>query len=96
MAISLEMLKSLRDIDCPSHITRFMETRNAMFLKNDLISESDGSWNFVLERDHLNMSPPISSDRFIVVHNMPTVQTHLEPSIIKIPQVDYAPVDLDV
>ena len=37
---------------CPSHSTRFVESRNAKFLENDLISGSDQSLDFIPEKDH--------------------------------------------
>lgn len=61
-----------------------------------MISGSVRSWNFVLERDHLNTPSPISSDKLIMVHNMSIVQTHVDPSVIEISYVDHDPVNLDV
>ena len=37
---------------CPSHIMRIVESRNAKFLENDLISGSDQTKNIVSEKDH--------------------------------------------
>ena len=37
---------------CPSHNTRIVESRNAKFLENDLISESDQFQDIVYEKDH--------------------------------------------
>ena len=37
---------------CPSHNTRIMESRNAKFLENDLISGSDQFQDIVSEKDH--------------------------------------------
>ena len=37
---------------CPSHNTRIVESRNAKFLENDLISRSDKIRNIVSENDH--------------------------------------------
>ena len=39
---------------CPSHNTRIVESRNAKFLKNDLISGSDRFQDVVCERDHID------------------------------------------
>ena len=36
----------------PSHSTRIVESRNAKFLENDLISGSDQTRNIVFEKDH--------------------------------------------
>ena len=35
---------------CPSHITRIVESRNAKFIENDLISGSDKFQNIVFEK----------------------------------------------
>ena len=37
---------------CTSHITRIVESRNAKFLENDLISGSDQFHDIVSEKDH--------------------------------------------
>ena len=37
---------------CPSHSTRIVESRNAKFLENDLISGSDQFQDIVSEKDH--------------------------------------------
>ena len=37
---------------CPSHNTRIVESRNAKFLKNDLISGSDQFQDIAFEKDH--------------------------------------------
>ncbi|RVW58749.1 hypothetical protein CK203_116857 [Vitis vinifera] len=61
---------------CPSHSTRIVESRNAKFLKNDLISGSDRFQDVVCERDHIDAQPSTLSDRLIVIHNVPQVQTN--------------------
>ena len=58
----------------PSHNTRIVESRNAKFLKNDLISGSDRFQDVVCERDHIDAQPSTLSDRLIVIHNVPQVQ----------------------
>jgi hypothetical protein len=79
---------------CPSHITRIVESRNAKFLENDLISESDQTRNIVSENDHSESQPSTSSDRLIIVYNTPQVQTGVEQPIIEVPQiVDDIPID---
>ena len=52
-----------------------MESRNAKFLKNDLISGSDWFQDVVCERDHIDAQPSTLSDRLIVIHNSLQVQT---------------------
>ena len=42
---------------CPSHSTRIVESRNAKFLENDLISGSDQTRNIVSEKDHSESQP---------------------------------------
>ena len=50
-----------------------MESRNAKFLENDLISGSDQFQDIVSEKDHYEGQPFGSSDRLIVIHT-PQVQ----------------------
>ena len=47
---------------CPSHNTKVVESRNAEFLENDLISGSDQTRNIVSEKDHSKSQPFTSSD----------------------------------
>ena len=71
-----------------------MESRNAKFLENDLISGSDLSHNIVSEKDHINSQPSTSSDRLIFIHNTPQIQTSVRQPIIENPQAaDNNPVD---
>ena len=58
---------------CPSHSTRIVESRNAMFFENDLISGSDQTRNIVSEKDHSDFQPSTSSDRLVIVHSTPQV-----------------------
>jgi len=61
---------------CPSHNIRIVKSRNTKFLENDLISGSDQLKNiFFFEKDHSESQPSISSDRLVIVHNIPRVQT---------------------
>ena len=79
---------------CPSHSTRIVESRNAKFLENDLISGSDHSQNIISGKDHVNAQPSCSSDRLIVIHNTPQVPTGVRQTIIEVPQLaDNNPVD---
>ena len=78
----------------PSHITRIVESRNEKFLENDLISGSDQTRNIVSEKDHSESQPSTSSDRLVIVHSTPQVQTGVEQPIVEIPQAaDDIPVD---
>ena len=43
---------------CPSHSTRIVESRNAKFLENDLISGSDQSQNIILRKIILILNLP--------------------------------------
>jgi len=72
---------------CPYHITRIMESRNAKFLENDLISEIDQTRNIVSENDHSESQPSTSSDKLIIIYNTPQVQTDIEQPIIEVPQI---------
>ena len=60
---------------CPSHNIRIVESKNAKFLKNDLISRSNRFQDVVCERDHIDAQPSTLSDRLIVIHNALQVQT---------------------
>ena len=71
----------------PFHSSGILELRNAKFLENDLINGSDRSQNIISEKDHLNAQPSTSSDRLIVIHNTPQVQTSVVQSIVEVPQV---------
>ena len=71
----------------PSHNTRIMESRNAKFLENDLISGSDRFQDIVSEKDHIDAQPSTSSDRLIVIQNAPQVQTGDRQPIIEAPQI---------
>ncbi|KAL0386514.1 UNVERIFIED_CONTAM: hypothetical protein Slati_4598400 [Sesamum latifolium] len=80
---------------CPSNSTRIVESRNAKFFKDDLISGNDKRLSIRSNLDHSESQPSTSSNGLIVVvHNTPTVQTHVEQPIQTVPQVDdHEPVD---
>ena len=63
---------------CPSHNTRIVESRNAKFIKYDLVNGSDQFKNIVSNIDHTESQPSTSSDRLFIVHNTPQVQTGVE------------------
>ena len=70
-----------------------MESRNAKFLENDLISGSDQFQDIVSENDHYEDRPSSSSDRLIVIHT-PQVQPSVRQSVPKVPHTaDIDPVD---
>ena len=54
---------------CPSHSTRIVESRNAKFMKYDLVSGSDQFRNIVFDIDHTKSQSSTLSDRLFVVHN---------------------------
>uniref|UniRef100_A0A2N9GQF3 Integrase catalytic domain-containing protein n=1 Tax=Fagus sylvatica TaxID=28930 RepID=A0A2N9GQF3_FAGSY len=66
--------------------TRIVESRNAKFLENDLISGSDQTRNIVSENDHSESQPSTSSDRLGIVYSTPQVQTGVEQPIIEVLQ----------
>ena len=68
---------------CPSHNTRFVESRNAKFLEDNLVSGSAQSQDIVSEIDQ----PSTSGDRLIIVHNTPQVPLDVGHLIIEIPQI---------
>lgn len=53
---------------CSSNKTRIVESRNAKFLKNDLICETDHSRDITLNKTHYEVELSRSSDRPIVIH----------------------------
>ena len=61
-----------------------MESRNAKFLENDLISGSDQSQNIGFEKDHSDAQT--ASDRLIVISNTPRVQEHVKQPVLEVPQ----------
>ena len=71
-----------------------MESRNAKFLENDLNNGSDQTRNIVSEKDHSESQPSTPSDRLVIFHSTPQVQTGVEQPIVEVPQVvDDIPVD---
>ena len=70
---------------CPLHSTRIVESINAKFLENDLISGSYQFHDITFEKDHYEAQSSGSSDRSIVIHT-PQVQTGVRQPIIQVPQ----------
>ncbi|KAA8529977.1 hypothetical protein F0562_034419 [Nyssa sinensis] len=71
---------------CPFHTTRIVESRNAKFLQNNLISGRDHLRNTIFENDHSANQPSTLSNRLIIVHNTPSVQIGVDQPVIEVPQ----------
>ena len=69
---------------CPSYHTRFMESRNAKFLENGLISGRDLSQNICLEKDHSDTQLTNSENQVIVIHNVPQDQSNIMILVVDI------------
>ena len=70
-----------------------MESRNAKFLENGLISGSDKFQDIVSEKDHYEGQPSGSSDRLIVIH-IPQVQPSVRQPFLEVPHIaNIDPVD---
>ena len=75
---------------CPSQNTRIVESRNAKFLVNDLFSGSDQSQSIVSKKNQSSAS----SERLVIIHSTPQVQTRVEQVIVEVPQAtENNPVD---
>ena len=72
---------------CPSHSTRIVESRNAKFLENDMISRRDRFRDLIPIHDHIETQPSTSYDRLVIVNNTPQVPISVEQPIIEVPQV---------
>ena len=70
---------------CPSHTIRFVESRNAKFLENDIISGSDLPRNTISKKNH--PEPFTSSNRLVITHKTPQVQLGVEQPITEVPQI---------
>ena len=78
---------------CPSNSTRIVESRNAKFLENDLISGSDQTQNLDSGNDQSGSQASTSSQRLVVIY-APQVQPGIEQQVIQDPQVvDHDQVD---
>ena len=73
---------------CPSYHTRFVESRNAKFLENDLISGRDLSQNICLEKDHSDTQLTTSENQVIVIHNVPQDQSNIMTPVVDIQQTE--------
>ena len=65
-----------------------MESRNAKFLENNLISGRDLSQNISLEKDHNNTQPFTSDNQVIVIHNVPQDQSDIVTLVVAIQQAE--------
>ena len=72
---------------CPSYSTRIVESRNAKFLENDMISGRDRFRDLILVHDHIETQTSMSYDRLVIIHNTPQVPISVEQLIIEFPQV---------
>ena len=78
---------------CPSHSTSIVESRNAKFLKYDLVCGSDQFRNIVSDIDHTESQPSTSSDKLFVIHNIPQVQMGVEQTIVEVqPIIENQPI----
>ena len=64
-----------------------VESRNAKFLENDMISGRDRFRDLILVHDHIETQPSTLYDRLVIVHNTPQVPISVEQPIIEVPQV---------
>ena len=69
---------------CPSYSTRIVESRNAKFLENDVISGSDQPLDLGLEQDH--EVTPDTSLKLIVSHEDHQDLENIEQTIIEEPR----------
>ena len=82
----------------PSHSTTIVESRNAKFLENDLISGIDKfrgilSSDIVSNKDHYEVQPSSSNYRLIYI-NTPQVQMGIRQLIAEVPQpAEIDPID---
>ena len=71
---------------CPSYSTRIVESRNANFLENDLISGSNQFQDTGSNKSQIDAEPSTSSDRLIVIQSTPQDQMGIRQSVIEVPQ----------
>ena len=60
---------------CPSYSTRIVESRNAKFLENDMISGRDRFRDLIPIHDHIETQPSTPYDRLVIVH----ITRHVTP-----------------
>ena len=71
----------------PSHSTRIVESRNAKFLENDMISGRDRFRDLIPVHNHIETQPSTSYERLVIVHHTPQVPISVEQPIIEVPQI---------
>ena len=70
---------------CPSHTTRFVESRNVEFLEKDLVIGSDRTQVTFSKNDHLDIQTSTPSEKLIIIHSAPqtvVIQPIIETLII--------------
>jgi Reverse transcriptase (RNA-dependent DNA polymerase) len=75
---------------CPSQTTRFVESRNAKFLENDLISGSDQSHDLVSDNDHIIETIPANHGGTLVIQNTYPVGVNVEHIGVPHQDIDHA------
>ena len=70
-----------------SYYTKIVESRNAKYLENDLISGRDQPHDSILERDHCDFQPSTSGSQVIVILNPPSVGSSIVELTVEIQQV---------
>jgi len=73
-------------IYCPSNSTRIVESRNAKFPENDLISGSNQFQDTGSDKSQIDVEPSTSSDRLIVIQSTPQDQMGIRQLVIEVPQ----------
>jgi len=63
-----------------------MESRNAKFLENDLISGSNQFQDIGSDKSQIDVEPSTSSERLIVIQSTPQDQMSIRQSVIGVPQ----------
>ena len=64
-----------------------MESRNAKFLENDMISGRDRFRDLIPVHDHIETQSSTSYERLVIVHHTPQVPISVEQPIIEVPQI---------
>ena len=63
-----------------------MESRNAKFLENDLISGSNQFQDIGSDKSQIDAEPSTSSERLIVIQSTPQDQMSIRQPVIEVPQ----------
>ena len=62
-----------------------MESRNAKFLENDMISGSGRFGDLIHAHDLIETQPSTLYNRLVIVHNTPQVPISVEQPIVEVP-----------